>query len=426
MVGLKQRHGDAVAAEMEKNKMTTKVISFLGTSVKPTKYSYKEQVYEGSLFQIALRQFMKFDEMLVFVTKGARKIAYPVLEELNDPRIKPIDIRTGRTSEGLWDIFNTVVKTIDNDDTVIFDITHGLRSIPFLTFLVAAYLRSAKNIKIEAVLYGAFDLGQGGPAPVIDLSEFVSLLDWLTATNQFIKTGNATALAKQLSQTQEPTLLPLAETVEGIATGLHLLRPKETSAAAAALSENLDLARETLPPPFALLADSVQASYGRFGQTEKTEARDQLIYQLEMINWYHRRGQIVHALSMAREWVISFLCVHFGLDTENRDERNEMEFLIGGGKLTDRETGQILRESRYLEQWSNVPQANRLRKLWVKGAGYELAELRNDVLHSGFRKDAKSAFQIITEANKVIGELNSIANELEFRVVKNPRAEFEQ
>lgn len=394
--------------------MTTKVISFLGTAVRPTKYSYQDQIYEGSLFQIALRQFMAFDEMLVFVTKEARKIAYPTLADLNDARIKPIDIRTGRTSEGLWDIFNTVIQTVEENDTVIFDITHGLRSIPFLTFLVAAYLRSAQNIHIKAVLYGAFDLGQGGPAPVIDLSEFVSLLDWLTATNEFIKSGNAAALAAQLSKSKEPTLLPLAQTVEEIAVGLHLLRPKETSAAAAALPDNIDLARETLPPPFAVLSTSVQASYGRFGVAAQMAVRDQLGYELEMVNWYHSRGQIVHALSMAREWVVSFLCVHFELDMQALADRNEMEFLIGGGKLKDRESGRVVRESAFLSRWPDVPQAKRLRKLWVKGAGFELADLRNDVLHSGFRKEAKPATQIIEDARKVIGELNRIAYDLGF------------
>lgn len=393
--------------------MKTKVISFLGTSVKLTKYSYKEQVYEGSLFQIALRQFMDFDEMLVFVTKEARKIAYPAIEELNDPRIKPVDIRTGRTSEGLWDIFNTVVKMVDEGDAVIFDITHGLRSIPFLTFLVAAYLRSAKNIKIEAVLYGAFDLGQGGPAPVIDLSEFVSLLDWLTATNEFIKTGNATALAEQLSQTKEPTLLPLTETIKGIATGLHLLRPKETSAAAAALPETLNLAREKLPPPFTLLSNSVLASYGRFGLAEKADVKDQLVYELEIVNWYHSRGQIAHALSMAREWVVSFLCMHFGLDTGDKDDRAAMEFLVGGGKITSNDG--VTKESPYLTQWEAVPEHKRLRRLW--GGPHELANLRNDVLHSSFRKNPKSSADVIMAANRAIAELNVIAQKLKLREV---------
>lgn len=401
--------------------MTTKVISFLGTAVRPTKYSYQEQIYEGSLFQIALRQFVEFDEMLVFVTADARKIAYPVLEELHDPRINPVDIRTGRTSEGLWDIFNAVVQIVNEGDTVIFDITHGLRSIPFLTFLVAAYLRSAKNIQIKAVLYGAFDLGQGGPAPIIDLSEFVSLLDWLTATNEFIKNGNASSLAKQLSKNEATELLALASTVEGIATGLHLLRPNETSIAAIALPENLNQAREKLPPPFTLLASSLLESYGRFGQAEKTQPRDQLGYQLEMVNWYYQRGQLVHALSLGREWVVSLLCLHFNRDAEDKVYRDEMELLLNGGKIKHPETGEVLRTSVYLELWPTVPQNKRLRNLW--GGIYNLANLRNDVLHSGFRKNPKPAIEVKRAVDEAIKELNSIANEAGF-THQTPKSEL--
>lgn len=389
--------------------MTVKVITFLGTSAKETTYEYKGKIYKGNLFQIALRQFLEFDELVVFVTPKARETFKQNLEPLNDPRLKSVDIRNGRTSEGLWDIFNKLVENVNEGDTVIFDITHGLRSTPFLMFLAAAYLRSAKGVEIKAVLYGAFELGQ--PAPVIDLTEFISLLDWLTATNEFVKTGNAAALAEQLSQTHEPALLPLAKTVQDIAAGLHLLRPKETSAAAATLPKTLSMAHEKLPPPFAILSESVKTNYGRFGITEKSNEIDQLGYELEMINWYHSRGQIVHALSMAREWVISFLCVHFELDTGDKDDRAAMEFLVGGGKmkLDDGTT----RESPYLKQWTAVPEYKRLRCLW--GGPHELANLRNDVLHSGFRKNPKSSADVITAANKAITELNAIAENLNLK-----------
>lgn len=391
--------------------MTTKIISFLGTSVRPTRYIYRDQIYEGGLFQIALRQFLPFDEMLVFVTKDARKRAYPALAELNDSRIKPIDIRTGRTSEGLWDIFDTVVNTVDEGDTVIFDITHGLRSIPFLTFLAAAYLRSAKDVEIEAVLYGAFELGQGSPAPVVDLSEFVSLLDWLTATNEFVKTGSALALAEQLESNADPALQPLANTVEAIATGLHLLRPAETSLAAARLSENLATAKQKLPPPFTLLADNLLQSYGRFGHPDDSDDDAQLENQLAMVNWYYSREQIVHALSLAREWIVSFLCLHFGLNPEAKKDREEMEFLIGGGKFKDAH-GEVIRESMYLDDWTSVPEHKRLRRLW--GSPLKLANLRNDVLHSGFRKNPKSSHEVKEAAHKVVAELNDVANALGF------------
>lgn len=388
--------------------MTIKVISFLGTAVRPASYDYRGQIYEGSLFQIALRQFIPFDELLVFVTPQALEKSYPTLAALADPRIRPVDIRLGRTSAGLWQIFSALVENVAQGDRVIFDITHGLRSIPFLTFLAAAYLRSAKDVKIEAVLYGAFELGM--PAPVIELTEFVDLLDWLMATNQFIKTGNAADLAACLSQTEHPAVQKLAQTVEGIAAGLHLLRPFETSQAAAELGLDLAALRPALPPPFTVLADSLLQSYGRFGRPGSDESGIQLRYHLEMVNWYHQRKQVVHALSLGREWVVSLLCFLFDLPLRDSAARAEMELLLVGGSEKDKQTGQV-RRSPYLEAWKKLPLRKRLLWLWG-GDDYKLANLRNDVLHCGFRPNAKSSVEVLKEADKVLLELNNIALEM--------------
>lgn len=384
--------------------MTVKVISFLGTVVRPTVYLYQNQTYEGSLFQIALRQCIDFDTLLVFVTPQALEKAYPTLEALGDARIRPVNIPAGQTSAELWQIFETLVEHVEETDQVIFDITHGLRSIPFLTFLAAAYLRSARAVMIKKVLYGALELGS--PAPVIDLTEFVTLLDWLTATNQFIKTGNAVELASLLGHSQYPTVQALAQTVEKIATGLHLLRPFESSQAAGELGQKLATVKQELPAPFVVLSNEVWRSYGRFGQAGQQESRMQLSYHLEMIYWYHRGQQWTHALSLGREWVVSLLCYHFGLDVLDQKGRAEMEFLLSGGKQGEEGAGPV-RESRYRDQWSTVPQDKELRRLW--GDPYKLANLRNDVLHSGFRRNPKAAEVVIKETNTALNKLYEIA-----------------
>jgi CRISPR-associated DxTHG motif protein len=386
-----------------------KVISFLGTAVRETAYSYQGQVYRGGVFQVALRRFLDFDEMLVFVTDEARRQAYPALAAVEDPRIRPVDIRTGTTSEGLWSIFGALVDHVHDGDRVIFDITHGLRSIPFLVFLAAAYLRSAKSVAIEKVLYGALELGKGGPAPVIELTEFVTLLDWLTATELFVRTGNASFLAGQLAAGSHASLAELSLTVGDIALGLHLLRPAQVSRAAARLPACLETARQVLPPPFALVSDRLLAGYGRFGLGAGEPPRQHLARQLEMINWYHAAGQVVHTLSLGREWLVSLLCVHFGVDVEGWEDREEVELLLAGGKIKDRATGAVLRESRFLERWRDVPDGKRLRRLW--GDPYHLANVRNDVLHSGFRRGAKSAGEIIALTGRIVRELNGIARD---------------
>jgi len=384
-----------------------RVISFLGTATRETEYLYKGERYKGSVFQIAMRQFLDFDEMLVFVTDEARRQAYTVLESLNDPRIRDVCIPNGVDIKELWEIFDALVNNVEEKDQVIFDITHGLRSIPFLVFLAAAYLRSAKGIHLEKVLYGALELGKNGPAPVIDLSDFVLLLDWLTATDQFIELGNALALARLLERYESPSLSNLAKVVADISLSLRLLRPREANLAATSLPLALQGARKDLPPPFALLTENLSRSYGRFALPADADTKRQLICQLDMIHWYNKRGQVVHTLSLAREWVISLLCYHFELDPWDRDQRGEMEFLIGGGKQKD-VNGTVIKESPYLRQWSSVPEGEQLRELWLKSP-YKLAEVRNDVLHSGFRQNARSAQEIIDVANLIVQKIQSIA-----------------
>ena len=189
-----------------------KVITFLGTKRQATQYSLGNQIYTGDVFAQALRQFLEFDQMLVFVTARARSEVYPVLEALGDDRIIPVDIPIGENADEMWEIFEKLTSQIDDGDEVSFDITHGLRSIPFLVFLAAAFLKSAKQVTIEGIYYGASELrqdseGNSRPAPIIDLSEFVTLLDWLNASEQFREFGNASELARQLRQAgTEPEL----------------------------------------------------------------------------------------------------------------------------------------------------------------------------------------------------------------------------
>ncbi len=391
--------------------MTRKVITFLGTTPKETVYEHGGNLYPGKVFAEALRQFIPFDEMYVFVTKEAREKSYPVLKELGDKRIQPVDIEPGNSTEEMWGWFDKILECVDTGDTVIFDITHGLRSIPFLVFIFAAFLKSARDVTIEAIYYGAFELGNkdtGKPAPVIELSEFVSMFDWLSAVNEFLYTGNARYLAGQLSKREQPALQPLAENVSEISLGLELLRPRDVASASQQISQHLHSAADFLPKPFGVVAQPLETAYNKFGLLQSTDAWEHLRVQLRMINWYYEKQQFVHTLSMAREWVVSLICTNFELDMWDKSARDEMELLLRGGTDKDSKTGEVIRTSTYLEVWKEFKHRKRLCKLWG-GDPLQLANLRNDVLHSGFRKGSQSATDIIDKTEQVLDEINEIA-----------------
>lgn len=251
------------------------IITFLGLQAKRTRYSFEGANYDGEVFAEALHQFCNYDSMLVCVTSEAKKKTFPILEKLEDKRIQAIEIPNGETTEEMWDTFKAITDRVNENDLVIFDITHGLRSLPFLVFLFAAYLKAAKNVTIEAVYYGAWELGasNNGIAPVIDLSEFVLMIDWITATDQFIKTGNGQSLANLLlngnTASQE-----LASGVNGISQGLQLLRPMDVLEKSALLPKLIAKAAPTLSQselPFVALLDRVEKDYGKFGLVNPIE-----------------------------------------------------------------------------------------------------------------------------------------------------------
>lgn len=388
-----------------------KAISFLGTTdYKETTYFWDGCEFRTRFFGETLPHFFpELERVLVFITPTVQRHSnWAELQRRLGDLGHPVPIPEGHSEGELWEIFDALTGAVSENETVIFDITNSFRSIPLLVFLAAAYLRTARRVQVHRIIYGAWEARdkETDRSPVFDLTPFVTLLDWLTATNQFIYTGDARFLAHQLSKQQEPALAPLISTVEQISLGLHLLRPVQVSESAYKLAEDLQTARQALPSPFALLANQVTSSYGQFGLEPEASLRCQLTRQLAMINWYHQAGQIVQALSLAREWLVSLLCMHFNLDMYDPGQRDEIEFLLNGGVLKD-EDGVVRRQSPYLDQFRTLSDSKRLRRLW--GGDYQLAKLRNDVLHSGFRKNPKPIDQIIQLTSQIVQELNEIA-----------------
>ena len=397
----------------------TKIITFLGDrGAMQTTYSYKENSYIGGVFAEALRQFCKYDTMLVCVTEKAKINTWPVLEALQDPRIQAIDILTGRTTEEMWKNFQTITEYVHEGDSVIFDITHGLRSLPFLVFLFAAYLKAAKNVTIAAIYYGAFELGDSKnnvPAPVIDLSEFVSMIDWITATNQFVKIGDGRELAKLLksaipsnselseissSRQIRDNLKSSFEAIENISLALSVTRPIETMESATKLEEILQKAALSFAgraKPFSLLSDKVVQQYGQFAlENPKDEAAlsQNLRLQFQMITWYIDRDQLVQAVTLAREWLVSILTLRFGEPMfDYLNGRKYVEDALNNAVEKNKRHPRPIIDSRCDEQFAALSEAGELASVWSK-----ITQLRNDIAHCGMNLEPQDAAELKKKA----------------------------
>ena len=404
-----------------------KAISFLGLgNYEVTTFEYRGDKCRTCLFPVALCHFHRPAELLVMVTEQAKKKWFDKLkEELQPTGIvpEPVDIPEGHSIDDLWTIFHRLTDHLEEEEELLFDITYSFRTLPFLAFLAASYLRVVKRVNLKGVFYGAWEARQpqSKPAlptdlsPVFDLSPFTELLSLTAATDQFVKTGSAESLALLLRRTDSSS--PLADSLMGIAQGLHLLRPAEVMKGAEALPNLINKAvpavSETTPPIVSLI-QRVNKEYGTFGLSSATDFNDNakaaLVRQLRMVKWYADKGQFVHALSMAREWIPSLLCWHFAADPMDVREREDMELLLRGGVDKDRTTDTIVKQSPRLSEWEMLDNARRkkLTNLW--GGTLKLAHLRNDVLHSGFRKNPRTAQEIADDTRKVVEELKAIAD----------------
>ncbi len=385
-----------------------KAISFLGiTNYQETTYCYGRRCHTTRFFSTALPAFFDdLEQVLLFVTPTVeRHDNYQEVSQSLGDLLQEVRIPEGHSEAELWEIFDALTSAVGEGKEVVFDITNSYRSLPFLVFLAAAYLRSARRVNVAGVLYGAFEAKDAhNRSPVFDLSPFVGLLDWLTATNQFIHTGDARFLAHLLEQAgqdqQAATLKTAGERLEEFSLAMMLCRPLEVMETAGGLGRVLGNASGHLTRssrPFALLADRIQQSYaGRALEKPTEDVQQSLQQQLDLIGWYLEHNQVIQAVTLAREWVVTAvgwrLNRGFVLPTGDRDE---IERAINGvcRVAQDRQSLHELTEAgRMVWNW---PEREVLRDLWEN-----LSSVRNDLDHAGMSVNRMKAGKLVRKARE--------------------------
>jgi CRISPR-associated Csx2 family protein len=406
--------------------MSLRIISFLGVSpalgtperpAKLTTYAFKdengdEKTYDGYVFPEALRQFCgpdKYDSMLVCVTEKAKAANWSVLEALEDPKIQAVDIPTGNNTAEMWQIFTIITGHIEAEDRVIFDITHGLRSLPFLVFLFAAYLKAAKKVTIEAIYYGALELKSenNGLAPVIDLSEFVSMIDWVTASTQFVETGDARQLSKLLNPNSDSSGAnkTAADTLFDVSLATLLCRPLELGIEAEALAKDLLEAEKQQPNrvvPFEMLRQQVTQTFSSFVGNLDGDTEAALQAQFRLIEWYHNNNRIIETMTLAREWLLA--AVNYKLegsvDIDNRYTRDDIS-----DALWEISNNKPLKDfTDYGKKIHKWPERRQLIAVWN-----QVRTLRNTLDHAGYERRAPNPAKIVQNADRAIKSLGELA-----------------
>ena len=222
--------------------MAKVMFAFLGTqNYLPCNYLLNdEKVSDVRFVQEAIaslfcKDWTGGDKIVIFLTKGAKdknwvdnghkdRDGKPLeglkhrLESLKlNVEIVPKEVPTGQSEVEMWKIFDDVFNQINDGDEVVFDLTHGFRSLQLLAITILNYARVLKNIKINGVYYGAFEsLGTTGDveemdiedrdAPIFNLTPFIYLFNWTSAIDDFLTYGDAKYINALTNERATPIL----------------------------------------------------------------------------------------------------------------------------------------------------------------------------------------------------------------------------
>jgi CRISPR-associated Csx2 family protein len=219
--------------------MPNHLLSFLGTgNYLPCRYQHAGETSSVvNYIQLALLELLKDlqrsdTRVSIFLTREARekhwepdacspssspRLGYLLKEKFPFINVQAVLIPEGKNTEELWQIFKIVFDHLKEGETLYLDVTHSFRSLPIFGLALLNYSRIVKNVQIGGIFYGAFEVM--GPAkeveriapenriaPVFDLGNVYTLMEWSTAVHVFLFTGRAEELAELVRGNLKPIL----------------------------------------------------------------------------------------------------------------------------------------------------------------------------------------------------------------------------
>ena len=384
------------------------ILSALGTGAyREATYHFerREQTVRTGFFAAALAQWYPEARVVILATQGA--LNGPNGEHLARrlPNAEVVSIPNGSTEQECWDLFNAVAAAVPEGEEVIFDITHGLRHLPMLGFLVLSYLRVVKRVHIRRVLYGALELtprdvpeGQEALTQVVDLTPLVTLLDWAQAAKRFEDTGDAGMFRPLLAMNQQADYNIVARQLPAFSQAMVMNRGTIIPVEAARLVQLLNAAEEgQLFPqqkPFALIMSQLKQQVEPLSLTSN-EPQAVLLAELAVIEWYFQRGLHPQAASLGTEWLITLcgwlITAELQLDLDERQSLAHQLTSVHKDRVAGREVA--------------TPEL-----LDLAATYNELSQLRNDLMHFGYRQKPTPTNRVQKRMTDSIAKVRELAH----------------
>jgi len=286
-------------------------------------------------------------------------------------------ISLARTAREQMAILADLAALVEPGDEILLDVTHGFRHLAMLALAAAAYLRQARRVRLEGLVYGAFEMAadNGGVAPVIELNGLADLLGWVESLAAYQASGNLACLEPSLIRSGMP-----AGRVEGLRQAAFHERNLDTARAAGEVRRIPELMRQLDSPAGGLYLPELERNLAWAAGGERWRREAALAaQQLERGDWVRAAALLTEAaISRSEPGAVTYA----ERDAASRalgDAREEFvelknirNALVHAGP--DRGTARREETGRLVASPVRLPQ--RLREL-ARSLGLDAASLRN-------------------------------------------------
>jgi len=324
------------------------------------------------------------------------------------PSVHRVAIPEGKSEQEIWDVFQIVYDSLKTNDEVVFDITHAFRSIPMLAIVVLNYAKVMKNITLQGIYYGAFEVlgtipeARRVPAserqvPVFDLAAFDQLLDWTLAVDRFMGAGDAKAVSELAKKAVTPILKDskggndaaaaikkLADSLENYTRNLATCRTLEIDRSVASLREKLEKSRHVdLVKPLSHLFEPIEQQVRKFNGDIVGDG-------VQVAKWCLKSNLIQQGVTILYETLITFLL-----------DRATAGYLDEGLRKAASSAVQLYSQKKPKTEWTGDAATHpeitqKIIEICAENAEVaklidRLGKVRNDINHGGYKKDSLKA-----------------------------------
>lgn len=416
-------------------------LSFLGRGSKDpqtNRFSYRPARYglDGrnstitEFVQVAEMELLgggRFDKVIIILTPTSRDEHFEELDSqlraLGVRDVFPMVIAEDFEPASQWAWFEQLLPLIEPGSRLTVDLTHGFRVIPIVFSTAIHFLQRAKDVTLEAVYYGAFDV----PAeikPIVNMRDFYTVNLWADAVSRLVDEADAGQLIRvssiapgfQSDVLSQPVLL---EELSALTAAIKNVEVHGIAGKAAAALGRIAQYRDQASTTARLLLDLIVEKYSILA-VYKTDrySKEYFEIQLNIIRLLSSHGLFMQAFTAMREMVGSIgMTVMPEIQITNAAGRKRRRYADIFIRMVQNDESKWNFQSEHEQE-----QVSKLKPLFdqLKNRGYldqmrlfvnDLVDIRNGFDHAWCNSQSVSA-NIPQQAERMIGELEALIGQL--------------